>query len=210
MLVQMLTIASRLGTILSALRQAVAVFAARQNHVQPLVWLGAIAYAPIAAPNQPPRIAPETWVLLINRLGRTAARFAALFASWRAGTLPAPRPPHPGRIRPARVTPRLPAARGWLAGGTDHHVRAYGNHLQHLLAEPGMAEFVGEVPCAGRLLRPLIHALALSTPAWLALPPRPARVRIKPATPQAEPGTPDRPLPANIRAAVRAWKKFDK
>ncbi len=204
----MLTIAARLGTILSALRQAVAAFAARQNHVQPLVWLGAIAYAPIATPGLPPRIAPETWALLINRLGRTAARFAALFAGWRAGTL-APARPRPGRIRPQRVGPRLPATRGWLAGGTDHHVRAYGSHLQHLLAEPGMAEFVAEVPRAGRLLRPLVHALGLPDPTWLALPQHPARVRRTPATPKPEPGTPDRPLPANIRAAVRAWKKFD-
>ncbi len=73
-----------------------------------------------------------------------------------------------------------------------------------------MAEFVPAVPRAGRLLRPLVHALGLAEPTWLALPPRPARTRTPPAALRPEPGTPDRPLPANIRAAVRAWKKYDR
>ena len=210
----MITIAIRFATILTTLRQAIAAFAVQQNRVQNLVWLGAVAYAPITPPNQPPPIASHIWVLLDNRLARMATRFTALFARWRAGTLPAPRPSRAGRPYTPRAIPRLPAPRGWLAGATDHHVRSRASQLQHLLDDPDFPTFLAEAPQAGRILRPLCHALALPEPAWLKRPPRPKPIRpprAKPPEPEAgqPPPTPFRPLPPHIRAAARAWKKFD-
>ncbi|MCC6718053.1 MAG: hypothetical protein IT555_09220 [Acetobacteraceae bacterium] len=151
-------------------------------------------------------------VLAWARIGRTAARFCALFARWQAGTLPRPRPSRAGTPRPSRPKPAFPAGRAWLAAATDHHVRGHASQLAHLLAQPAMAEFLTAAPQAGRLLRPLCHMLGIPLPPPLQRPPRPTRPRPPrprpaPAPETTPPPTPDRPLPRYVRAAVRAWRK---
>ena len=76
-----------------------------------------------------------------------------------------------------------------------------------------MAEIIAASPGAARTMRPLCRIHGINLPPALRrakLPPRPPKPpRQKPrppAPPAALPGTPDRPLPAYIRAAVRAWK----
>ena len=60
----------------------------------------------------------------------------------------------------------------------------------------------------------LARMLGVTVPDWLRLPPRVRKPPApRPATPAPTPaatgtGTPDRPLPPEIRAAARAWKKY--
>ncbi len=156
---------------------------------------------------------PRTPVFLAayNRIGRAAARLVTLYTRWKNNTLPALRPSRP-RTTQAPQKPYFPAGRAWLAGRTDHHVRGHASQLQHLLAQPEMAEFLTQVPRAGRILRPLCHMLGIEPPPAIRPPPKAKRIRPKrPPKPRAvPPGTPlpsDRPLPAYVRAAARAWRK---
>ncbi len=216
----MITISTRLGAILTTLRQAIAAFAVQQNRAQTVVWLGTIAYTPISHPNAPARLPDETWALLSNRLARIAAKFTALFARWRTNTLPTPRPSRAGRPYTPKPIPRLPATRGWVNHRVAEAAPCAGM-LDILLQEPDLPRFLAEAPQAGRLLRPLCHALGLPEPSWLKLPQRPKRIFSPPARGRGEPeggssptpkpqGTPFRPLQPYIRAAARAWKKYDR
>ena len=207
----MITISTRLLTIVTTLRQAIAAYAVQQNRAQAVVWLGAIAYSPIIPPNQPSRLPDETWVLLTHRLGRIAARFTALFHRWRTGTLPALRPARAGRPNTAKPIPRLPATSGWVNIRIPASAACTGQ-LEALLHDPELPQFLAAAPQAGRLLRPLCHALGLPEPNWLKLPAKPKQIlpRSQGGPPKPEIGTPFRPLPPNIRAAARAWRKFDK
>ena len=203
---------TRLVALLTSLRHAVAAFAARQDRVQ-TTWIGAQAYSPIQSPNQLPKLPAETWPLLWHRLNRLAARFQTLFARWQTNTLPAPRLRAPRPYTP-REYPRLPTTPGWI----NHRIAeaaACAGTLDILLRAPELPAFLQQAPQAGRLLRPLIRALGLQTPDCLKLPkPVPLSPRPPPAEPEggsvATPPTPFRPLPANIRAAARAWKKYDR
>ena len=129
------------------------------------------------------------FVLLWTRIGRTANRFAALFARWRAGKLPRPRPSRAGQSRSPRAPqPRLPRKHVWVVAEIGYQAAGYAGQLQHLLAEPDMADFLAAAPQAGRLLRPLCHMLGITAapelPASLALPPPP---RFRPAPPPPPP-----------------------
>ena len=78
-----------------------------------------------------------------------------------------------------------------------------------------MQDFVQAAPQAGRLLRPLCRMLGLIVPDYLRLPARPkSPAKAPPLPPKHQAahhtGTPDRPLPPEIRAAARAWKKYDR
>ena len=205
---------ARLVAIMTSLRHAIAAFAARESRAQAFTWLGGVAYRPAVAPNRPPSLPAETWTLLWHRLARLANRFQTLFSRWQAGTLPALRNRAP-RPCVARATPRLPASQGWVGTRIPEAAPCAGM-LHMLLQEPEVPRFVAAVPRAGRLLRPLLRALGLPAPAWLHLPPRPRRAPKKsteaPAKspPAPEPLKHDRPLPPYVRAAARAWKKFDK
>ena len=158
---------------------------------------------------------PRTPIFLTawTRIGRAAARLHNLIALWQSNTLPTSRPARAPRKTPAPKKPYFPAGRAWLAARTDHHVRAHASQLQHLLARPDMADFLTAVPQAARILRPLCHMLGIEPPAQIRPSPRSIRIRPKRIRPRPVPepvpqgGTPDRPLPAYIRAAVRAWKK---
>ena len=211
----MLNLASRLVAILTSLRHAIAAYTARESRAQSVTWLGTQAYSPIEAPNQLPKLPVETWVLLYHRLNRLAARFTALFARWQTNTLPSPRP-YTARPYTPRLTPRLPTTHGWVNHRIPESAPCTGQ-LDALLHDPELPKFLAAAPQAGRLLRPLLRALGLPAPDWLQLPPRPIRTPPAKQTAPAEqtppdepPPTPDRPLPPNIRAAVRAWKKYDK
>ena len=218
----MLSFATRLLAILTTLRQAIAVYAGQQNRAQNLVWIGTKAYAP-STPQSPHRTLPaETWLLIHTRLNRIAARFNALFQRWQTNTLPIPRAPQPRAAKPRPPAPRLPSTRGWVNARIAAAAPCAGM-LDILLHDPELPKFLADAPQAGRLLRPLCHALGLPEPPCLKRNPNPRRTftplaqrrepeRGRPTNPppQAPSGTPDRPLPPYIRAAVRAWKKLDK
>jgi hypothetical protein len=222
----MLDIADRLTLILTMLQQAVAQFLAREARGPYSVWLGTRHYVAVARrdPNAPPAPRPipaDTWRLLAARAQRLAWRFRRLVEAWQAGTLAPPRaprprataaPPAPRAPAPRSPVPRLPRERGWVNRRLGAAAPCAGL-LHALLQFPALQSFVAEVPRAGRLLRPICHALAVDPPAWLKLPPRPAprRPRARPSPPPSPPpapipGTPDRPLQRYVRAAVRAWK----
>ncbi len=163
----------------------------------------------LAARAAPDRANTAVLVQVWGYLGRAAARFEALFARWQAGTLPKPRPTRPARAaRPvaARTRPRMPTRRAWIIGMAPAATNQ-ASGLRLLLRRPEMAAFLAAAPQAGRLLRPLCHLLGLDPPAPLRPPPRPRRPR-PPNEPPTRQGTPDRPLPANIRAAARAWRRI--
>ena len=168
--------------------------------------------------------------LLTWRLGRIAQRLDRLMLRWQAGTLPRPRPPHAPRpaaeASPCINVPRInvppiyvPQGHAWLIRLVQPTAQ-YIPQLERFLADPQTRALVAAAPQAGRLLRPLCRMLAIAPPDWLRLPARPARprplqpapvqlapVQPAPVQPAPEPGTPDRPLPPYIRAAVRAWKR---
>ena len=219
----MINIATRLVAILTSLRHAIAAYTAQQNRGQTITWLGTQAYRPIESPNQPPKLPTETWVLLWHRLNRMANRFQTLFTRWQTGALPA-RHRHSERsetpTRPTSPIPRLPAKPGWVNARIAEAAPCAGT-LDYLLQDPELPRFLAAAPQAGRLLRPLCHALGIPAPDWLKLPPRPPKPKPqllspRPARGEPEggvgfpPPTPDRPIPRNIRAAARAWKKYDK
>jgi len=203
--------------LIAQLRQAITAYAAAQARPRQIVWLGTRVFAEAQAPTRLPRLPAEIWTLLWFRLSRLSNRFEALYERWRAGTLPRTRAPRPSRTpaSPKRVVPRLPTAHAWV----NHRIRESApptGRLETLLHDPELKAFVQAAPQAGRLLRPLCRALGLHPPDWLMLPPRPRaprkQVTTPPATSSPNPGpppTPDRPLPAYVIAAARAWKKFE-
>jgi hypothetical protein len=226
----MLDVVDRLTLILTMLQQAVAQFLAREARGPYSVWLGTRHYVAVARrdPNAPPAPRPipaDTWRLLAARAERLAWRFRRLVEAWQAGTLPPPRPcaaatpphapaagtPAPGTPAMRPPAPRLPRERGWVNRRLGPAAPCAGL-LHALLQFPALQSFVAQVPRAGRLLRPICHALAVDHPAWLKLPSRPAprRPRARPSSPPTPPtpirGTPDRPLQPYVRAVVRAWK----
>lgn len=105
-------------------------------------------------------------VLLVavwGRIARMGTRLERLVRLWRAGKVPVPRAPRPGRQRGdtiARI--RFPTAPAWLLRRMGYEVAAYGSQLQHLLSEADCAAFLAAVPQAGRILRPLFHMLGVS------------------------------------------------
>ena len=168
-------------------------------------------------------------VLLHHRLRRTAYRLDRLVAHWQAGTLPALRPSPARATRPDRspaphlspalnVSPALTLSRShrWVFRHAQRSAQ-YVGQVEAFLAHPDTRALLLAAPQAGRLLRPLCRIFAIAQPPWLALPPcaplpcaprsrKPVRAR-PPAPPPAQLGTPDRPLPAYIIAAARAWRK---
>ena len=209
------SIPSHFTAILGRLSQAVAAFVAVQLRGPEIVWLGAQAYLPIVQPNQPAALPAETWLLLTHRINRVAQRFRALFARWQAKTLSAPRPSRAGSPSTRHPETRLPTTRGWIGAHIPAAAPCAGT-LEYLLHHtPQMRDFVQAAPQAGRLLRPLCRMLGLIVPDYLRLPPRPkpAISCPPPACGESRSGTfatPHRPLQPEIRAAARAWKKYDR
>ncbi len=212
----MTSLAARFTLILDRLGAAVAAFMVRQARGPLVVALGTGLFVEQVAPS-PHRVIPgETWLLLVRRAERLAGRFRILVGRWQSGTLPPPRPGGGARAgqgagqgavpAPRRQALRLPRERGWI----NKRLAETGQcaaHLHLLLQDGEMARFLAQVPRAGRLLRPLCHALAVDLPAALALPARPRQPRRRPPVPAVREGTPDRPLPAYVLTAGRAWKK---
>jgi hypothetical protein len=135
--------------------------------------------------------------LVYHRIGRIQLRLERLIAHWRAGTLPKPRKPRPGRARKPTERPKFLTSRAWLAvHGCE--IRGYAAQLDRLLTtDPEWAEFLKAVPQAGRILRPLCHMLAIDPPAEIRrdAKPRPPRDPIpKPA-----------PFRVPIPTGARAW-----
>ena len=158
-------------------------------------------------------IPAELRALLRDRAARAITRLLTLFARWQAGTLPKPRYDFPRpRIqatpRPRRPYQRLPRSRAW-AGARVFELRGYASQLSHLLANPGMAPFLVACPQAGRILRPLCHAIGAELPPGLmrAAPPRLQR---SPRPPRPRPLSltdPSLKLPPYVIRAVRYFRR---
>jgi len=150
------------------------------------------------------------------RLMRIAARLDRLAKRWQDNTLPKPRASRARQTRPDRVAPpRIPSGKIWLIRLLQPTAQFTGQ-VEAFLADPQTRAFVLAAPQAGRLLRPLCRGLGVPQPPWLELPARPPRPARKPpaapasraaATHPAVPPTPDRPIPRNILAAARYWRK---
>lgn len=171
--------------------------------------------------HRPAAEGPSLYVVLANRVGRYAHRIARLHALFLAGRLPPPRPsrtalqpaPAPAPRRPSPVVPR---ARFWLLKLGRHEIATARSRLELWLQRPELPEFLAAAPQAGRHLRPLCRLLTIAPPAFLALPPRPRRIRSsRPRrTTAAAPDRPtlrlppgDRPLPPYVLAFARAMRK---
>ncbi len=207
-------LATHLLATLGRLAQAVAAYMAGQLRAPETVWIGAQAFTPIPQPNQPKPIKPETWTLLTLRLARLAQRLRTLFARYESNTLPSRRPSRAGIPQTCAPYSRLPATKGWIGAHLQAAAPCAGTieHLLHNTQE--MRAFVTAAPQAGRLLRPLARMLGLTLPDYLRLPPRKPRAKpVRDANaqePERAEGTPFRPLQREIRAAARAWKKYDR
>ncbi len=150
-------------------------------------------------------------LLLWSRLRRTAERFARLAAKVHAGTLPPPRrrlrSPRPARPQPLR----LPRGVAWLLRRLPQAAAA-ASQLQHLLADPAMADLLAAAPQAGRLLRPLCQMLGVRPPPARSLssgrkqagpvgPPPPVRPAA-PSRPAFRPRPPPRARPRILSPPV--------
>ena len=132
--------------ILSALRAAIAVVAARDRTLTVLL------------------------VALHGRIARMGTRLERLVRLWRAGKLPKPKLPKPGATRApgpeaacaprATSRQRFPTTPGWLRQKLGYEVGAFASQLQHLLTEAEYRAFLAAVPQAGRILRPLLRMLS--------------------------------------------------
>ena len=205
----------RLTWLLATLGAALGAVARRLATPPQPAFIGHHTYVPITEPERLPPLSAAQWQLFWNRTGRAVRRLATLFQAWQAGTLkpPAPQRPKspttPEALSEPRPSPlRLPRGFAWLNHRAPEIAPAAGM-LDLLVQEPELRRFATEVPRAGRLLRPLCHALGIRPPAELRLPPRPRKPR--PPNPRAE-----RPLPLthpslNLRPyEIRAARYFIK
>jgi HAMP domain-containing protein len=159
--------------------------------------LGGLASAVAAHLYRIPLLAALT-VPVWTRINRARHRLERLLTQLAAGKLPQLRrakPHQPGTRAPEAAAPEpaapeppahppLPRRWAWLIEAVGYHAAGYASQLQHLLADPAMAEVLATVPAAGRIVRPLLRMLGL--PADLV--PRP------PGAAPARP--PPRPKPA--------------
>jgi len=150
---------------------------------------------------------------LYLRIIRVHERLLRLLGNLAAGRLPrphTPRPTPPARSPPTPAIP-TPQAHLWIIRKLGWQAVGCASQLSTLLHAPGVAATIATSPGATRTLRPLCRLLGIDLPTPLRLqprpeaPPRPAR-RSTPPTPHHPP---DRPLPAYVRAAVRAWKRHE-
>jgi len=163
----MTTIATRFRDILTGLRAIIAAHMAKDPLRVPL------------------------FTLLWTRIGRMAGRFETLFAKWQAGTLPKPRPSRVNQHRNTRPNPRLPEGRAWVVVHVGYQAANLASQLQHLLADPAMADFLQAAPQAGRILRPLCHMLGIDPPQPPSPPvnaPMPAKRGFEPRSGPSEEG----------------------
>ncbi len=148
-----------------------------------------------------------------TRVSRIRQRLFRLLSRIAAGHRPrAPRTPGPAPRRSGVSVPFPNRRHGWLAIMLDHNARNYASQLNHLLNTPGVAEIIAASPGAMRTLRPLCRMLGVDLPVVLRRPARP------PAPPRQRPPRPitsrlaaippsDRPIPRNILAAARYWRR---
>ena len=135
-------------------------------------------------------------------LRRTARRFGRLMTLLAANRLPKPRPPRPHQPRPeAARTTRLPTGHLWLIRAIPGEAAALASQLDHLLAEPGVAELLATCPAAIRLLRPLARMLGLQPP---PSPQSPGLRGPGPQNPAPRPRPPSRPNLARPRTPTTA------
>ena len=146
-------------------------------------------------------LAVPLMLLLWSRLRRTAERFARLAAKVHAGTLPPPRrrlrSPRPARPQPLR----LPRGVAWLVRRLPQAASA-ASQLQHLLADPAMADLLAAAPQAGRLLRPLCQMLGVRPPPARSL--SSGRKQAGPVGPRRRSGRRPRPAPPAVPGRRRA------
>jgi hypothetical protein len=160
------------------------------------------------------------------RLGWFFDRLDRLVHRWRTNTLPTPRrrpqgapprartPANPRPVHPGhRVLPPIPRRRGWLLLLVQPAAQLRPAFIDFLTRDD-IRQLVADAPQAGRLLRPLCHALAAPLPDWLRLPRRPRKPTAPKPAPQpaprparpASPPPPDRPIEPYVLAAARVWK----
>ncbi|MCX7379288.1 MAG: hypothetical protein NTY94_21365 [Alphaproteobacteria bacterium] len=164
------------------------------------IWAGPEQRWIIAPHGDLPLLPGPIWTLLCLRLQRLNNRLTRLYERWQTNTLPKPRPKttRPTATRPetarhpraperiqsmpmpgadlVEAPARLPRGRGWITRRIPEAGPSAG-WLEHLLQQPHTQEFVQAAPQAGRLLRPLCHALGLDQPDWLKRAPRPRKPR---------------------------------
>ncbi len=184
-----MTLMEHITRIVEMLRFAIGVQLARQLGLPRPVSLEYRVHSPLVPVSKRPPLPEPVWSLLYLRLGRMLARFHTLYEAWRAGTLPKPRTKRPARPHPHRPRPdmRLPRAFAWVNHRIPESAPPSGFLGQVLCNETDLQCFVAEVPQAGRLLRPLCHALGVRQPDWLKLP-------LRPRKPRKSKPRPERPL----------------
>ena len=126
-------------------------------------------------------------VPLWNRINRAARRFERLMARLAAGDVGKPR--RSGAPRPGGAhRNRLPGGRAWLVVALGYEAAGLASQLAALLAEPGAAALLAEVPAAGRILRPIARMLAIGATS------RPVRQKPAAKPPKEEEFFPPGPL----------------
>jgi hypothetical protein len=127
---------------------------------------------------------PPLWTYL----KRSAVRFGRLMTRVATNRLPKPCAPRPDRPKPdtPRPTNPIPTGRAWLIRALGYDAVHYASQLDHLLAEPGVADLLAACPAAARILRPLGRMLGLTALAPKRTAPKP-RAPVATKTPRAVP-----------------------
>jgi hypothetical protein len=191
----------RLSGFFEALRQVVMTECGRWQLMRPLIPLGPLVGA------------------MLNYLGETGRRLAALHARFAAGKLPAaprrsptPRPAgEPAGVAGAGVAGAARRVPGIPPGPPGLVFREYGfgvyaEALRALLDDPEMRALLAASPQAGRLLRPLWQRLTTEElPEALRPPPKPRRPR-RPRAQWAPADGPPGLRRVRLPDGTRAWE----
>src|SRR5271165_5592572 len=156
--------------------------------VNRFAWMMEWFYKMMAAEAHARRVDISVTVAAWGRFRRLGQRFTALVEQWQAGTLPEV---GPVRVRAAVVRVAKPRPAGLVSWGVNWFRKVFpdtatpmaGYVNQIVEAEPEVKALVAATPEAGRILRPMCHAVGLKVPAYLRLPRRPRGPRPDPAIP---------------------------
>ena len=155
--------------------------------------------------HRDPRLIPLI-IPLWTRITRAARRFERAMARLAAGQPARPSQPTPpvrlAKSGPDRPRPApLPTGRGWLIHVLGYEAAAYASQLEHLLAQPGVAELLAASPAATRILRPLARMLGCN----LGLPAHPPKTAPPARPPRAKPRAAAPPRDVTRPALLTKW-----
>jgi hypothetical protein len=130
-------------------------------------------------------------VAAFKRIGRLGRRFIALYALWKAGTLPQARMRAPdGRERVSGWRPNELRRFNWFRRLWPDTAAPLAGALIELMQDEEMPALVAAAPQVGRILRPMCWMVGIRPLSFLELPKKDTSPRPTGSSPVAEPPSP--------------------